>query len=296
MNLHALRLFHVIAETGSVTRASELLSISQPAISAQIKKLERELDLPLLKAQGRGIALTDGGEKLFAHSKRLFAVEQQIERFIEDYKAGELGHIRLAATYLPAHFLIPTWIAKFKTRYEYTEMTINTTNSTDALNQLLNLEVDLAIYGGLPEAYPESVQAEELFRDELWFVVSPRHRYAGQRVSLHSMVKEPFVMREVGSSTRERFMALCRTYNAPSPRIALQFNGLNETIQAVIAGYGASFVSALVVRDYVERGQLSRVFVENVDLMNSISVCTLKNEPLSPAAHRFIGLIREFPH
>lgn len=296
MNLHALRLFHVIAETGSVTRASELLSISQPAISAQIKKLERELDLPLLRAQGRGIALTDGGEKLFAHSKRLFAVEQQIERFIEDYKAGELGHIRLAATYLPAHFLIPTWIAKFKTRYEHTEMTINTTNSTDALSQLLNLEVDLAIYGGLPEAYPESVQTEELFRDDLWFVVSPQHRYAGQRVSLHAMVKEPFVMREVGSSTRERFMALCRTHNAPAPRVALQFNGLNETIQAVIAGYGASFVSALVVRDYVERGQLSRVFVENIDLVNSISVCTRKNEPLSPAAHRFIGLIREFPH
>ncbi|MDU4697814.1 MAG: LysR family transcriptional regulator [Paenibacillus sp.] len=296
MNLHALQLFHVIAETGSVTRASELLNISQPAISAQIKKLEHELDFPLLKAQGRGIALTDGGEKLFTYSKRLFAVEQQIQRFIEDYKAGELGHIRLAATYLPAHFLLPTWIAKFKTHYEQTEMTINTTNSTGALNQLLNLEVDLAIYGGLPEAYPESIHAEELFRDELWFVVSPQHRYAGQRVSLHDMVKEPFVMREVGSSTRERFMALCRTYNAPAPRIALQFNGLNETIQAVIAGYGASFVSALVVRDDVERGQLSRVFVEEVNLMNSISVYTRKKEPLSPAAQRFVKLIREVSH
>lgn len=277
MNLHALRLFHVIAETGSVTRASELLNISQPAISAQIRKLEKELGLPLLKAQGRGIALTDVGDKLFTYSRRLFAVEQQIEQFLQDYKMGELGHI-------------------FKSQYEHVEMSINTTNSTDALKQLLNLEVDLAIYGGLPETYPESVHAEEMFRDELWFVVSPKHRYAGQRVSLHDMVREPFVMREIGSSTRERFMALCRTYNAQAPRIALQFNGLNETVQAVIAGYGASFVSALVVREYVERGLLSRVFVEGVDLMNTISVYTRKNEPLSPAVQRFVDLIREHPH
>lgn len=64
MNLHALRLFHVIASTGSVTRASELLNISQPAITAQIKKFEKELLLTLLKPQGRGIALTDAGEEL----------------------------------------------------------------------------------------------------------------------------------------------------------------------------------------------------------------------------------------
>ncbi|MDU5950735.1 MAG: LysR family transcriptional regulator, partial [Paenibacillus macerans] len=127
MNLHALRLFHAIASTGSVTRASELLNISQPAISAQIKKLEKELALPLLKAHGRGIALTDGGAKLYALSARLFAVEQQIERFLQDYREGETGHIRMAATYLPAHFLIPTWIAKFKQRYDQVEMTINTT-------------------------------------------------------------------------------------------------------------------------------------------------------------------------
>ncbi|KOS04602.1 LysR family transcriptional regulator, partial [Paenibacillus polymyxa] len=153
MNLHALRLFHVVASTGSVTRASELLNISQPAITAQIKKFEKEISLTLLMPLGRGIALTDAGEKLAVLARRLFAVEQQIEQFSQDYRDGAHGHIRLAATYLPAHFLIPAWIAKFKQQYEHVEMTINTTNSNDALQQLLNIEVDLAIYGGLPEQY-----------------------------------------------------------------------------------------------------------------------------------------------
>ncbi|SEK98894.1 DNA-binding transcriptional regulator, LysR family [Paenibacillus sp. cl141a] len=295
MNLHALRLFHVIATSGSVTRAAELLNISQPAITAQVKKFEKELSLTLFKPQGRGIGLTQAGAELLPLAKRLFSVEQQIEQFCRDYRSGSRGHIRLAATYLPSHFLLPAWLAKYKQRYEDVEMSITTTNSSDALKQLLNMDVDLAIYGGLPEESPDTIQTEELFRDELWFVVSPDHRYANQHISLDEMMREPFVMREEGSSTRERLLALCRTHSAPSPRITLQFNGLHEAITAVIAGYGANFVSSLVVREYVERGELSQVYVDGIELQNIIAVCTRKHEALSAAAMNFVEMIRERP-
>lgn len=296
MNLHALRLFHTIAREGSVTRASELLSISQPAITAQIKKFEKELGFPLLQPQGRGIALTDAGAQLAVLAKRLFAVEQQLEQFAREVRGGDTGHIRLAATYLPSHHLLPAWIAKFKRQYEQVEMTITTTNSSEALQQLLNVEADLAIYGGLPEEYPESIRTEELFRDELWFVVAPGHRFANRQVTLQEMMREPFVMREEGSSTRERLFALCRTFNAPPPKVSLQFNGLHEAITAVVAGYGANFVSSLVVRDYVERGELCRVQVEGVHLENSIAVCMRSGEPLSAAAANFLAMIRQNPY
>ncbi|CAM3183617.1 LysR family transcriptional regulator [Paenibacillus lupini] len=296
MNLHALRLFHTIAAVGSVTRASELLNISQPAITAQIKKFEKELLISLFKPQGRGIALTDAGEELAVLAKRLFAVEQQIEQFASNYSNGAIGSIRLAATYLPAHFLIPAWIAKFKQQYEQVEMKITTTNSSDALKQLLDVEVDIAIFGGIAENYPDTIQTEELFQDELWFVVAPGHRYANQRVSLPNMMKEPFVMREEGSSTRERLLSLCRTYNSSAPTISLQFNGLHEAITAVIAGYGANFVSSLVVRDYVERGELARVYVEGIDLKNTIAICTRKNEKLPASAMNLVQMIRQNPY
>ncbi|MDI4647703.1 LysR family transcriptional regulator [Cohnella hashimotonis] len=296
MNLQALRLFHVIASTGSVTRASELLNISQPAITAQIKKFEKELSLPLLRPHGRGVALTDPGEKIAQLAKRLFAVEQQIEQFAGEFVSGTTGHIRIAATYLPAHFLIPAWLAKFKLQYEQVEMRIHTTNSSGALKRLMNLEVDAAIYGGLPEEYPDTIVAEELFQDELWFVAAPNHRYAGRQVTLNEMMREPFVMREKGSSTRERLFALCRTFSAPSPRITLQFNGLPEAVSAVVAGYGASFVSSLVVREQVERGELCRVYVEDLQLRNTIAVCTRKGEAMPAATANFLRMIRENPY
>lgn len=296
LNLHALRLFHTIAVSGSVTRASELLKISQPAITAQIKKFEKELMLTLFKPQGRGIALTDAGEELAALAKRLFAVEHQIEQFAENYRSGTIGSIRLAATYLPAHFLIPAWIAKFKQQFEQVEMNITTTNSSGALQQLLDVEVDIAIFGGMAENYPDTIQTDELFQDELWFVVAPSHRYANQQVTLPEMMKEPFVMREEGSSTRERLLSLCRTYNSGVPTISLQFNGLHEAITSVIAGYGANFVSSLVVREYVERGELARVYVEGIDLKNSIAICTRKHEPLPASAMNLVQMIRQNPY
>ncbi|MCM3630490.1 LysR family transcriptional regulator [Paenibacillus glycanilyticus] len=295
MNLHALRLFHTIAVTGSVTRASELLNISQPAITGQIKKFEKELMLTLFMPQGRGIALTDAGEELAVLAKRLFAVEHQIEQFALNYRSGTIGSIRLAATYLPAHFLIPAWIAKFKQQFEQVEMNITTTNSSGALQQLLDVEVDIAIFGGMAENYPDTIQTEELFQDELWFVVAPSHRYANQQVTLSEMMKEPFVMREEGSSTRERLLSLCRTYNSSVPTISLQFNGLHEATTAVIAGYGANFVSSLVVRDYVERGELARVYVEGIHLKNSIAICTRKYEPLSASAMNLVNMISQNP-
>ncbi|CAJ1311903.1 HTH-type transcriptional regulator CzcR [Paenibacillus nuruki] len=293
LNMHALYLFHTIAIQGSVTKAANLLNISQPAITTQIKKLEKDIGITLFIPQGRGIALTIEAKELLGFTQRIFAITGQVEQWIQQYHQGQRGQIRLAATYLPAHFLLPTWIAKFKQQYEHVDMTITTTNSTDALRQLLQMEVDIAIYGGLAEEQTADIQAEELFRDELWFVVAPNHRYAGQHISLQEMMKEPFVMREQGSSTRERLLALCRTHNTPPPQIPLQFNGLPEAIQAVIAGYGANFVSSFVVRDYVERGQLARVFVNDVYLQNSIAICTRLHEPLSTASQQFVHTIRQ---
>lgn len=294
LNVHALYLFHTIALQGSVTKAAQLLNISQPSITAQIKKLEKEIGIVLFIPQGRGIALTIEAQQLLEFTKRIFAVTGQIEQWIEEHHQGQRGQIRLAATYLPAHFLLPKWIAKFKQHYEHVDMTITTTNSTDALRQLLQMEVDIAIYGGLAEEQKAEIHAEELFRDELWFVVAPNHRYANQHISLQEMMKEPFVMREQGSSTRERLLALCRTHNTPPPQIPLQFNGLPEAIQAVIAGYGANFVSSLVVRDYVERGQLARVYVDHIHLQNSIAICTRLHEPLSVASQQLIATIRQY--
>ncbi|WP_107926035.1 LysR family transcriptional regulator [Lysinibacillus parviboronicapiens] len=292
MNIHGLKLFYQVAETGSFTRAAELLCISQPAVSSQIKKFEHEIGVPLFKQQGRGIVLTEFGEALAEKAQSLVTLEKHIESFIEDYRLAKAGTIHLVATYLPANFLIPKWAATFKGTNEDVNLIITTTNTKDAFEQLMHYKADIAIYGGGISERPEEVTWEELFEDELWFVVAPDHPYANQDISLAEMVREPFIMREEGSSMREHLFSLCQTYQVKPPKIALQFNGINETIRSVMAGYGANFISSLAVREYVNSGQLARVYVENVDIKHKIAICTRKDEKQSLLVRKFIEIIK----
>ena len=174
--------------------------------------------------------------------------------------------------------------------HEDVEIVVSTTNTRMAFDQLLRYEAEIAVYGGSGITHA-GVQWDELFDDEMWFVVHPDHPYAGKEIELHEMMAEPFIMREEGSATRERLVSLCTTNNLAAYRIALQFNGLNETISAVKAGYGANFISSLVVNEDVQQGRLARVFVRGVQLRNTVfAVCTRAGEVLSPAAQLWSSL------
>lgn len=295
MNLHGLKLFYQVAITGSFTKAAEMLRISQPAVSSQIKRFEQEIGVPLFEHQGRKIGLTEFGETLKEKAHILFALEGQIEALIEDYRLAKTGTIHIVATYLPANFLIPKWAATFKGANEDVNLIITTANTKDAFEQLKNYKADIAIYGGGNSERPDEVTWEELFEDELWFVVSPTHPYANQSITLSDMVKEPFIMREEGSSMREHLFSLCYANQVKPPKVALQFNGLNETIRSVMAGYGANFISSLVVSEYVERKQLARVYVQDIQVKHKVAICTRKGEKKSLLVEKFIETCKSTP-
>ncbi|BFH13724.1 LysR family transcriptional regulator [Paenibacillus melissococcoides] len=296
MNLHALKICYTVALTGSVTKAAEKLKISQPAITAQIKKFEKELDVPLFEAKGRGVALTAIGQKIMNPTKRLFALEGQIEAMVEEYRRHRGGKLRIVGTYLATSCLIPRWAAQFKSNHPEIEVQITTANTQDALEQLMNYGADIAICGGEPDSHSAEVEREELFRDEVWFVVAPDHKYANRHISFGQMMKEPFIMREEGSAIRERLFALCKTHLVSPPQVALQFSGLNETIHAVASGYGASFISSLAAREHVNRGELARVHVDEMLPVNTIALCTRRHQKYEAYVTEFISMIRRNLH
>lgn len=289
LNLHALRLFHHVAELGSVTKAAELLKISQPAVTSQIKKLERELGLPLFSPLGRGILLTDAGMTLAQESARLFFLERHIEQSIEDYRAGYAGRLRVVATYLPANFLLPRGIAGFKRSFPNVDIQFTTTSSLNAIDLLLRYEADIAFIGGLRNSHP-LLEKTHWYEDEMWFVVHKDHKLASSEAVLTEVVKEPFVYREQGSYSREQLLSLCRVQRLNAPTVGLQMNGFSELIRVVSEGYGVAFLSALEAREEVERGNLRRIYVQDAIMNNPVFLCHRK-EPLPPYALRFLETI-----
>lgn len=295
INLHALMLFYHVALTGSVTEASKRLNISQPAISAQIRGFEKQYNVLLFEKKGRNLVLTPFGQKLLRPTEKLFQLEEQVRLMIEEHHRQPHGKLRVAGNYLATSVLIPKWASLFKQKYPRVEVEISTVNSQQALERLMNYEADVAIFGNgeITDQSDPSVHCLVLYQDEFKFVVAPNHRYANRKITMEEMMKEPFIMREEGSTTRKRLLELCSMQNVSPPNIELQFNGLNETIQAVVAGYGASFVSSLVSSPFIARGDLAVVEVEGVHFTNKIVLCSQPKPFLEGFVREFISIAKK---
>jgi DNA-binding transcriptional LysR family regulator len=289
MNLHALRIFVEVASTGSVTAAADALSISQPAVTAQVRKLEHELGISLITPLGRGITLTHEGRFLFEKAERIFDWEKEMEEQLAQIKAGSIGKLRIASTLLPAHYLLPQWLASYKQQYEQVEVEMRSGNSQQSIERLLHYQADLAII--INESWDERpIRRHHLTDVSYWFIVPPGHPFAGQEVTLKELVQEPFLFREQGSSTRELLFSLCREHGVQPPRVGLQYNGgLVESIQSVRAGYGTMLAPELAVRELVEYGEVGRVFLPGIEIKRPVYLCLRDDDhTLLPAVTRFL--------
>ncbi|WP_181350444.1 LysR family transcriptional regulator [Thalassobacillus sp. CUG 92003] len=291
MNLHALRIFTRVARSGSVTRTAESLLISQPAVTAQLRKLEQEIGMKLITSKGRSIQLTEAGELLAGYSKRLFALEAEIETKMDDFSTGKRGSLRICSTQLPASTVLPRWIVKFKQKYPLVDVQLYKGNSDWTYQRLLDYSVHAAFV--CREQQEEGVESYTLVDDELIFIVPRDHRFARKEVSLEELMREPFILREKGSATRGKVINLCEAANLNEPKSVIQIEGMSESIEAVKAGYGAALVSALAVKKDLHNGMLGRVFVEDVFIKHPIKLCTRSNEELSSATANFISLIKD---
>lgn len=295
MNLHGLRLFYTAAKNNSVTLASGQLRISQPAVTSQIKKFERELGVTLFLPQGRGIRLSEIGEQLMREADHLFHLEESMEAMVKNYKDGKCGLLKITGNYLASNYLIPAWAAKLKQLCADIRIEVTTSNTEDAVNRLIGCQTDIAVLGGGGVIHKDQITVQKIMEDELWFVAPPNHKYADRTVSLSEIVLEPFVMREKGSYDRLRLEALCHTFHLSLPRITLEFDGLHETLMASVSGYGVNFCPAIAARKLVADKKLARIYVKGVNLINEIVVCMRKGEPPSPLAEKFLSVVQESP-
>lgn len=282
MNLHALRVFTVVAKQKSVTEAAAILAISQPAVTIQIRNLEKEIGFKLLEAQGRGIRLTNVGDFLYKQAMPIFFMEKNIENRLAGLKKGVCEKLRIASTYLPANFLLPACLAAFKKEYPATEIDLYSGNSAETINRLTHYKADIAFL--VKENWDSyALERIHLFDMEFCFVLPVGHPYAGKEISLAQLVKEPFLLREEGSSTREILLALCKVHGVPDPVIGLQFHGLNESIQAVIAGYGIMLAPFRAVAAHIDRKEVGWVKVRGIEIKRPVYLCCREHDEIAAA-------------
>lgn len=288
MNLHALRIFKTVADFRSVTKAAELLRLSQPAVTIQIRQLEKELDVKLVVSKGRGIQLTEVGEIVAEEANRLFALEASIEAKFADVKKQAAAKITIASTYLPSTFLLPPFFAKYKAKNSDAQIILQTGNSTDMLHNLQNYKADIGVI--VSETINEpNIHSKHWLDIEFYFVTHPNHELANKKVDLQEVVKYPFILREEGSSTRTLLNSLCLTKCVPPPVEGLIFGGLVESIHAILAGYGIMLAPSIAVESYLANKQLCQIYINELQIIRPVYLCTRINDPYKAHHEAFIN-------
>ncbi len=292
MNLQNLRVFLKVAELEHITRASEELGLSQPAVTKTIQSLEHEIGLALVERQGRRIALTHAGRVLQGYARRIFALEREMEESLASLRDVERGEVTLAANTTAGVYLLPPIVARFRTRYPQVDLHISILNSQEIVDETLNWNLDFGLVEVDASTLSPGLKVRAFAYDELILVVAPGHPWSKLvSVQPQALSEGTLLLREPGSGVREAVeQELLRHAIPVHPLFTLTDN---EAIkQMVISGVGTSIVSSLSVQRELANGELVQVPIAGVELRPQLSLIQRADKQLSRAAQAFCTFLQ----
>lgn len=255
-NIHPLRLRLLleIERTGSISAAADECLIAQPSASMHLRTLESAIGQRLVNRNGRGSSLTAAGKVVAAHAAQALATLDSMRRELETLDARGVGELRIAASLTPSAVLLPRILRRLSDRHPGLGVTLNTIASDRVVAEVASGTASVGIAGEVPTA--DGTVRRQILMDEL-VGIAPAGlvRFDGGSVTLEELARHSLLLGGEASSTRmatER--ALARAGYRP-PRVCV-FDSYAAIPSAVADGLGVSFVSRLLVRDQVERGEL----------------------------------------
>jgi DNA-binding transcriptional LysR family regulator len=262
-----LKIFYTAARVSSFTKAAQILNLTQPAVTFQIKNLEDEYKTRLFNRDANKISLTQPGKILFHRAEIIISEYEKASSEIAKATGHLSGEIRIGAASLLGKYLLPKLIGHFKHEHPDVEILMLVGNSGKLVQELKQYTMDLVIV-----SEPLSAQrfvVKPFIEDELVIIVNPGHKWANrQHIEVKDLFKERYVEREEGSGIREFFHAFLHSKDASTKDLnVLMTMGNTEAVKsAVETGVAYGIVSKIAVRREVELGSLRQVKIKDAIL------------------------------
>ena len=284
LTLRQLKVFESVARHLNFTRAAEELFLTQPAVSMQVKLLEKQLGLALFEQLGKRIHLTEAGQEVLGYARNITQQLDELEAVLNRIKGLAGGKLRISVA-TTANYFIPTLLGTFSRRYPEVTVSLDVTNRETLLQQLSENTVDLVIMGQPPAE--ADVEADDFMENPLVIVAPPEHALAKQKkIPLKRLQDEVFLVREPGSGTRiamERFFAEREIHLKTGMEV-----GSNEAIkQSVQAGLGLGLLSRATIEQELELKRLTELDVAEFPIMRHWYMVHRHGKRLSAVAEAF---------
>jgi DNA-binding transcriptional LysR family regulator len=285
MELRHLTYFLAVAEHLNFSRAAEQLRIAQPAISQQIRALERELGVPLFDRVNKRVTLTEAGRALVPHARRILAAVEAAENDIREQGSLTRGKASLGAPSTVSTHLLPDQLVRFQKKYPGLEVLLREAGTESLLKLVEEGKLDLAIVAA--DILPAVVEARPFREEHYVLAVSARHPLNGRKtVRLADLANEPFILFPEGYTLREVTLVACRRAGF-EPKVALDGGAMQSALEFVAAGLGVALVPELALGD---AKRIHPLRIADQDLRRTLNLVWRKGHYLSPAARA----LREF--
>jgi len=264
-----LRSFHAVATHGSFTRASEMLNITQPTLSGQVKELEERYGTRLFIRHGRRIELTDIGKSAFNITRLMFRHEEEVEHLLQSARALTSGQLRVGAD---SPYIATPLLAQFQRLYPGIQISIQYGNSQQLMAWIVSRSCDVAFMPNIPQE-DERLYSIPLPPGRLVVFVNQDHDWAERRsVTIEELVSQRIVLREKGSRTRSIFEEAVARAGHLLPDV-MEISGREGVREAVAAGFGVGIVAE---NELVADSRLRALPVSNAELVHAEYVVCLQ--------------------
>jgi len=293
MDTRQLAAFCAVVERASFSQAAEQLGVTQPAVSLQIRSLEKRLGVQLLDRSGRRVEPTDAGRRLYRSALRLLAQEEQLLAELGEEAEGALtGRLELGASTGPGGTVIPLVLCEFQQRHLDVHVALTVSDTQRIVEQVARRELELGVVGAARRH--RGVVFEPFFRDEVVLAVPRGHRFADRTVSLEELRDEPLVLMQEGAGVRQVIDDELRAVGVRLRDLDVRLElGLQESARtAVLAGFGVTFISRSAVEADVSAGMIAIARVEGLDASREISLARASGRAETRVAQAFVDFAR----
>lgn len=285
--LNQLRIFKKIVELGSVTKASEELFLTQPAVSIQLKKFQEQFPIPLTEVVGRKLHITTFGIEIAQAAEKILQEVKEID-YLSTIHEGRLAGKLNVSVVSTGKYVMPYFLSDFVKQHPGVDFVMDVTNKLKVVQHLENNEVDLALVSVVPDHL--ELDTLKLMDNEL-YLVGNAEMEAQRTCSVGEIFSTyPMLFREFGSATRnamEEFME-ANNYDA-TKKIELTSNEALK--QSVIAGLGYSVMPLIGIKNALQNKEIELIPHKKLPIVTTWNLVWLKAKKLSPVTREFLKYV-----
>lgn len=287
--LNQLQIFLKIVQTQSVTKASEELHLTQPAVSIQLKNFQEQFQIPLTEVVGRKIYITDFGNEIAVAAENIINQVYAINYKTMAYKGQLTGRLKISVV-STGKYVMPFFLADFIKQHEGIELLMDVTNKSKVIESIENNEVDFALVSILPKDL--NSEKLDLLQNKLFLVGNTDKKFK-KGISTKEIFKElPLIFREKGSGTRQLMEKFFAQHSIPVLK-KMELTSNEAVKQALLAGLGYSIMPLIGIRNELHNNDLQIIPIKGLPIKTTWSLIWLKGKKHSPVAASFLDYLKK---